>query len=60
MRKVTIWRDTSLHAHRRKLCQEETAAIEFFMSFDFGEDVGEMVYYGNNEAADAPWDSLIG
>ncbi|KTF77446.1 hypothetical protein cypCar_00021857 [Cyprinus carpio] len=27
-----------------KLCQEETTAMEFFLSFDFGDDVGEMVY----------------
>lgn len=40
---------------RAKLCQEETTAMEFFLSFDFGEDLGETVYDGNNEAADAPW-----
>lgn len=50
-----MWRDVSSHAHMSKLCQEETTAMEFFLSFDFGDDVGEMVYDGNNEAADVPW-----
>ncbi len=45
----------SSHAHTGKLCQEEATAMEFFLSFDFGEDLGEMAYDGNNQAADAPW-----
>lgn len=36
-----MWRDVSSHAHMSKLCQEETTAMEFFLSFDFGDDVGK-------------------